>query len=279
MADEATELEGSAPTGAAAATDTPPANATASGTATETPAEGTSADDDRWAWLDGVDPDELIRKLPKLQGKVGARAQQQAEKIATERIDKLQADQRATQQQAAETAEREERQRLARENPDALAEKILADEAAREERALEQQRFVEQQNQMAQHIETELNAVYSRPAVKALMDSGDEATRNRLNWRNYRTFAEFVEGVGEALTDHRANAKAEELAKARLEAMQRDGQAGRFRTEGAGGADLGLSGGVPGGRLFTREEIADMPLDEYRKHKGAIAQQAAAGLI
>ena len=271
MAGEDQELAGSTVGAVAPVTD----GSQPAGEAGADAAQAATNETDIWARLAEADPDEVLRRLPRLQGKVGALAQSQAQK----QLDAFKAEQAQAARVVAEQADRAERQRLARENPDALAERVLVEEATRTAAEQDQSRWQAQQEALASHLQEQLNGVYAIPVVKELWEKGDDAAKAKLDWRKYPTFAAFVESVAEAVAESKADARAEVLAKARVEAMTRDGRVQRMAGEAqANGADLGL-GGIPGGRLYSAADLASMPLEEYRKNRASIEAQAAQGLI
>lgn len=247
-----------------------------SGEATQATAPGS---DDIWERVTALDPDELVKKHPRLAGRLGTMSQKQAEKLAEQHV--AQYRQQEAQRLAAEAVQREqqERIRLAREDPDRLAEQVLAEAAQHSQASERAQLWQQYEAETRNRLQAQINAIYDKPGVKALWESGDDALRKRLDYRTYKDFTDFVEGVADAIADHRAGTKADSLAKARLEALQADRQTEQFRRDGARAADLGLGGGPPAGHVFTREEIARMDTPTYRKYKSAIYEQEAAGLI
>lgn len=264
----------------------PPATAQDGGsTSPATPTDVTQAppeqqQDDIWARVAELDLDELIRRNPRLQGKVGSLAQQQSQKAISEYQSRAV---REAEERAAE-AHRAELLDLARNNPDALAERVAADIAKQtvEERTRSQTaRAIE-----AEHtkLANELNAFYRKPIVEEVWGNADAETRAKLTWTNYDTVTDFLEAAAEVLSEYRSEkksaAKAEELAKKRFEAMMKEANIEKVKTDAESAkADLNLDGLSSGTRIFTREEIKAMPLEEYRKHKTAIRAQVAAGYV
>lgn len=258
-------------------------------TANAAPPAGTGAPDgatdsasqtpDIFAQLATLDADEIIAKHPKLAGRLGTLAQKQAQDVARREIEAFK--QAEQQRIAAEAYQREqdERIRLAREDPDRLAEQILAEAAEAGRNVERSQLWSEYENQTRARLQQQIDSVYQQPGVKEIWESGDETVRQKLDYRRYKDFTSFVVGVADVIADDRANKKGESIAKARLEALQADSQTQQFRRDGAQVTDLGLGGGPPAGHVFTREEIAGMDTATYRKFKAAIYEQEANGLI
>lgn len=248
-----------------------PADAAGSDPATATP--------DIWDQIASLDPDELVKKHPRLAGRLGTMSQKQADRLAEERIAAYR--QQEAQRVAAEMLQREqqERIRLAREDPDKLAERVLAEEAQNSQASERAQLWQRYETETKARLQQQIDAIYEDPEVRELWDNGDEALRKRLDFRSYPDFTKFTIGLAKVLREVGASKQADELAKARLEALQADSKTQQFRRDGAAGADLGLGGGPPGGRVFTREELDAMSVTEYRKHKTAIDAQVAAGLV
>lgn len=252
----------------------PPAGLGAPHGATDSPSQP-----DIWEQVSGLDPDELVKRHPRLAGRLGTMSQKQAQTLAAQQVAEYR--QQEAQRIAAEMFQREqaERIRLAREDPDRLAQQVLA-EAAQSSQANERAQQWQEYVQATQaRLQEQIDAIYQEPEVKELWESGDDAMRRRLDYRSYPDFTKFSLGIAKALVDSASGKRAEELAKARLEALQADSKTQQFRRDGAAGADLGLGGGPPAGHVFTREEITRMDTATYRKYKAAISEQEAAGLI
>lgn len=257
-----------------AAAAAPPAGLGAPNGATDSPSQP-----DIWEQVSGLDPDELVKRHPRLAGRLGTMSQKQAQTLAAQQVAEYR--QQEAQRIAAEMFQREqaERIRLAREDPDRLAQQVLA-EAAQSSQANERAQQWQEYVQATQaRLQEQIDAIYQEPEVKELWESGDDAMRRRLDYRSYPDFTKFSLGIAKALVDSASGKRAEELAKARLEALQADSKTQQFRRDGAAGADLGLGGGPPAGHVFTREEITRMDTATYRKYKAAISEQEAAGLI
>ncbi len=282
MGDDATSTESAATTlteGTA-----PPATAQGDGASSEaTPTvaetEAASTEVDIWAKLSELDPDELIRRNPRLQGKVGSLAQQQAQRLASE-IEQKNAARIAAQ---AEASRRAELRRLAEENPDALATRVVADLAQQEREERERASITRTTESLHQQLAQELNSFYDRAIVKEVWEHATPEMKQKLTWTNYNDIPSFLEAASDIISDYRAEkkstTKAEELAKKRYEAMVKEAQLAAVKSDAESGTDLNLDSMSSGTKIFTRQEIRDMSLEEYRKHKTTIAAQRAAGLI
>ena len=249
--------------------------------AAPTEAEATPASpEDIWAKVAELDLDELIRRNPRLQGKVGSLAQQQSQRAISE----FQTRQTAELAEQAKRTERAELARLAREDPDALAARVVTDLAKtefEENNRSQAARAVE-----AEHtkLANELNALYEKPIVKELWDQADADTRAKMTWTNYNTISEFMEVMSDVISDYRAEkkvgTKAEELAKKRFEAMVKESKIEGVKSDAETAAsDLNLDGLSSSEHIYTPAEIAAMTLEEYRQVKTKIRAQAAAGYI
>ncbi len=239
----------------------------------------TASQPDIWEQVNSLDPDELVKRHPRLAGRLGTMSQKQAQRLADEQVNAYR--QQEAQRIAAEQFQRDqqERIRLAREDPDRLAQQVLA-EAAEHSQASERAQVWQQYEQATRaKLQSQIDAIYEEPEVKELWESGDDALRKRLDYRSYPDFTKFSVGVAKALAEAYASKKGEELARVRLEALQADSKTQQFRRDGAAVTDLGLGGGPPAGHVFTREEIARMDTATYRKYKSAIYEQESAGLI
>lgn len=245
-----------------------------------------------WSRLETVDLDELIQKAPKLkdrlEGKAGALAQKQAEKLARERFEGWQREQHTRLQAEAHQREQDELRRLATEDPDKLAERVLTQDEQRrkqaEDRQREQATFDRFQREVGGHLEAQLQDIYSEPEFKELWESSDPETRRALDWKSHPSFAKFTAALARAYADHHASERAETLAKSRFDAHLLDEQARRMKAEGKDRPDLALQAAVPGGKLYTREDLARMMSSregraEWKANKHIIDQQIAQGLI
>lgn len=254
----------------------PPAGTDAPSGATATQSEQQSPAD-IWAQVANLDPDELVKKHPRLAGRLGTMSQKQAERLAAQQVEAYR--QQEAARFAAEQLQRDaqERIRLAREDPDKLAERVLAEEARSAEASREHDTWRRYEDETRTRLQAQIDAVREQPIFKEVAEHGTEVQQKALDYRQYRDFTAYVTGVAEAVADYRAAKKADELAKARLEALQADSKTQQFRREGANGADLGLGGGPPGVRDFTPEEVANFTPDEWRKYKAHVLAQAEAG--
>jgi len=247
-------------------------------------AAGTTAAslEDIWARVAELDPEELIRKNPRLQGKVGALAQQQAQRARQE----ADAAYNARIEAARVAEERATMRRLADTDPDALAVRIQAD-LARTEYQEQQTRLLEaQQAEMSRSLAERLDKFYSKPIFVEAWNEASPADREKLKWANYREIDEFFEAAAEVIAEHRSNKKAESKAEAlatkRLEALQKASAVDGVKAEAAGGrADLNLDGLSGGDHIFSESEIrANIGNSAWRKaNLSKINAQAAAGLV
>ncbi len=252
----------------------PPAGANA-----ETSATTSSADDAFWERLSAADPDELVKRHPRLAGRIGTLSQKQAERLTAQQMEQYRTEQAKLAAADLYRREQEERVRLAREDPDQLAERVLAEVAEQGRESERAQHWAQYQQVTNQRLQAQIDAIYESPEIKALWESGSDEIRKQLDYRNYPDFTQFSIGVAKAYAADQVGKRGEEVAKARLEAIQADTKTAQFRRDGAAAADLNLTGGPNPGHVYTREEIARMDTATYRKHKAAIYQQEADGLI
>lgn len=266
-------------TGATAAPETSAAaTATPSDAAASLTAETPSADP--YATLADLDVEEIIRRHPKLQGKVGSLAQQQAQRLHQQYLREQQAVEEARQEQARRAELRE----LARTDPDRLAETTLRNLSQEEAKARETALWQQFQRETGGQLEAQFNAFYQQPVVQHLWQTADDTTRAKLDWRNYDSVGEWNAACVDVLAEQRAEAKAAERAKKLVEAAEKSGRVEEMAGEGGGGVDLGLGGMVEGGRRFRRSEIDPhsptyMGREQYRKLAKAIDYQIDNGLL
>jgi hypothetical protein len=245
----------------------------------------TSADaaaEDIWAKVLELDPEELIRKNPKLQGKLGALAQLLGQRYAQETSQRY-------EQQIAEGRERErianeraERKRLAENDPDALAARVLADEARTEFQEQQRQLLERQRSEMSRSLATRLDAFTQKPIFAEAWEAATPDERKKLDWTNYREIDDFFADAAEVISEHRASKKADALSAKRLEAARKESAIEGVKAEAANGrADLNLDGMSTGEHIFSESEIrANIGNAAWRKaNLSKINQQAAAGLI
>lgn len=238
--------------------------------------------DDIWARVAELDPEEMIRKNPRLQGKVGALAQQQAQRARAE----ADAAYNARVEAARVAEERATMRKLAQEDPDALALRVQAD-LARTEYQEQQQRLLDaQQSEMSRSLADRLDKFQSKPIFLEAWNEASPADREKLKWTNYREIDDFFEAAAEVISEHRsekkAAARAESLAAKRLEALQKERAIDGVKAEAADGrADLNLDGMSSGDHIFSESEIrANIGDAAWRKaNLSKVNAQATAGLV
>jgi hypothetical protein len=230
-----------------------------------------------------VDPHELIKNIPSLQGVIGNLTQKQAQQLARQMAQDEQTRQAAEAEVARIKSVRDEKRRLAQEDPDKLAQ-VVAEEVTREEYQ-EWQRDIRKsmQSEFSGYLAGEVQEVYSDPDVQAIMKDADRETLEKLDWRNHKGLASWVKVVNKLVAEHHTSKKADELSKARSKAANKESVVDAARDGAGDGVDLGLAGNAPGGRLFTVDDLAQMArsgdLESYRKYKKIIAVQAQEGRI
>ena len=262
----------SSATGSAAAA--PPAGQGGSDQATS------STDGDGiWAQVLTLDADELVKRHPKLAGRIGTLSQKQAQALAAQQMNDYRQSEATRLAAEQQQRTRNERVRLAREDPDQLAQQVLTEEAQSERDQVEAQLWGRFEQHTKGQLQAQIDGIYQDPEIQDILANGDVETIRRLDYRQYPDFTKFSLGVARVLRDAHAGKLANDLAKGRTEAMMADQQSQRLRRDGANGADLGLSSGLAAGHIFTREELASMPMSEYKKHKAVIEKQAEEGLI
>ena len=241
--------------------------------------------------LSTQDVDEIIRRNPKLQSRIGRISEREARKLAEKEVAAFQAQLADQERQARAKWEREEERRLAATDPEELARRRVQAIDADETREAEAVR----QNQVVGHLERqaaefngnvlrELDDVLASPMVQAWyaelprdeqlkLHHGSQTGNNRMR--------KFVEGLMTAHAERTVQARAEELAAGRLDAMLKERGLDHLRSVAREGADLGRNGGVPGGRRYTIRDLnmvgeaGGMSLDEYRRVKPLIDAQLA----
>lgn len=256
----------------------PASTAEASATpATDSAAESVAADP--YALIADLDPDELVKRFPKLQTRIGHLAQKQAQQQAQAQMEAFRADQQRLAEVQRQQEQLAEMEALARQDPEApLSQKVLSDTLKQRSQAQKLEEWKALREDMARGVQKQIEAVYEKPEVKALWDAADEATRKRMDYRTYADFSDFVMGVSDVLGEARVNARADELAKARIKAMEATNKIAAA-TNGAERPDLGLGDGAPGARRFSRSDIASMSLAEFKKNESEIDRQAREGQI
>lgn len=250
---------------------------------TEATAESTTNTDDAfWARLAEVDPDEVIRRSPKVQGKVGALAQQQTQKAVRDTDARYQTQIAEAREATRVAEERATRRRLAEQDPDALAAKILADTALEEYQENQTKLLQAQRGEMSRALADRLDKFQAKPIFMEAWTDATPEQKKRLDWTQYKEIDDFFEAAAEVISDHRSEKKADALATKRLEAMRKEGTIEGIKADAAaGGADLNLDGMSAGSHIFSEAEIkANIGNSAWRKANiAAINQQAAAGLI
>lgn len=244
------------------------------------PPAAETAKPDPYAALAEVDIDELIRRDPRLQGKIGNLAQQQSAR----EIQRIMRDRQAEEERQMEQARIAELRQLARNDPDKLAQETLKDLRTKEQKAREMELWQQFQQQTSGQLEQQLNDFYNQPAVKEMWAKTDDATRARLDWRNYGTVGEWNAAASDILADFKADKLAEAKARKLVEAAQKSGRVEAMADEASEGVDLGLGGLAPGGRRFRLSEINPrspnfIGMDAYRKNQAAIEAQIDQGLL
>jgi hypothetical protein len=227
-----------------------------------------------------IDIDELLRRNPKLQGKFGQAVQRgtnaEVQRLARER----QAEDEAKMAQARLIEKRE----LARNNPDKLAQETLRELREEEVKTREQDLWKKFQKETGGQLEQQFNDFYLQPDVKSLWDSTDDATRRRLDWRNYDSVGQWNAVAADILADFKAEKLAEVRAKRMIEAAEKSSRVEAMAGEASEGVDLGLGGMVSGGRQFKLSEITPghpnfMGREAWKKHASAIEYQVDNGLL
>jgi hypothetical protein len=239
--------------------------------------------DDIWAKVLELDPEELIRKYPKLQGKVGSLAQQQTQREIQRLNSEWEQRRTADLEERAKQQRRAELRQLATSDPDALAARVVTDLTQEELQDRDRRRIAQVREEHYQQLAGELNSFYRKPIVEEVWAQADADTRAKLTWTNYNDIPSFLEAAADIISDYRsekkASAKAESLAKQRLEALQKEAKIEAVQADAQGKTDLNLDGLSSGTRIFTRAEIQAMSLEEYRKNASAIMAQSRAGYI
>lgn len=277
MAVDAADMVEATAQPAAVAEVAPPSEATV-----DTAGAAAATLDDIWARVAELDPEEMIRKNPRLQGKVGALAQQQAQRARAE----SDAAHNARMEATRVADERATMRRLAQEDPDALALRVQAD-LARTEYQEQQQRLLDaQQSEMSRSLAERLDRFQSKPIFLEAWNEVTPADRERLKWTNYREIDEFFEAAADVIAEHRSEkksaAKAETLAVKRLEALQKERAIDGVKAEAADGrADLNLDGMSSSDHIFSESEIrANIGNAAWRKaNLSKINAQAQIGAV
>ncbi len=266
----------------AAATESGAAPASANTEATPTAPEAAAPAIDVWAEALKLDPDELVRRYPALQGKVGALAQQQSQRAMQE----YRQQQEAQAASAAEATKRAQLKDLAARDPDALALRVQTDLITQEYQEQQNRLLEAQQGEMQRALASRLDRVMQTKGFQEVWAESDEATRAKLSWTNYREMDEFFEAANDIIAEHRAerraDAKAEKLFEKRQAALKAEGAIDGVKSDAAdGGAGLNLDGLSGADHIFSVSEIRANQTDPaWRKANLAkINLQYRAGLI
>lgn len=253
---------------------------TASGEATPPGASTTQLDDAFWARLSEIDPDEIIRRNPRVQGKVGALAQRQSDQARRQAEQEFQGQLASIRDARATEDERARLRQLATTDPDKLAEATLTKLAMDEFNDTQRKMLSDQQAQMSQALAGQLNRFYERPLFQEVWEQADADTRAKLSWTNYQDIPSFFEAAAEIITDFRSEKKASTLANKRLEALQKDAKLSQVTADAdAGQPGANLDGLSNAGHVFTQAEVSAMDMPTFSKNKSVINAQYAAGLI
>lgn len=235
---------------------------------------------DPYAAIADLDPDELLRRHPRLQGKLGALAQQQAQR----QVAQLQAQQQAAAQAAA--AEAEERMRLqnwshlAEQDPGQLSQEIGNYQRQQEIQRQQSAQIDQARAQMAQELTNQFNAVYSQPEIQQVIaETKDPAILEQLDWRRYPNVASYITATARVVGQHYAAREGDRLANERLEALRRSQSAQRFAGEAANGVGQTVAGAPVGGHIFSEDELKAMSVEDWRKHKAEVERQRQNGTL
>lgn len=285
------------PTSTESPTAAAPATASTEATATDvvTPAEGEapaaeapSAEDLFWAKFNETDPDELIKRNPRLQGKVGALAQKQAQQAEAAATARLRAEHQAEQTRQEAALRQAELLNLADTDPDRLAERFKEDAAKQRQSDIEEAQFDRWKSNVSNGLEAQYNEVYDDPEFREIFDASDDVTKASFDHHNHPNVKSWMRVLTNAYADHRVKSqvekRAEEIATKRIAAATKSDQIENMASEASQGIDLGVGGATPGGRIFRRSELAEMKRTsegraEWKKHREAIEYQADHGLI
>lgn len=295
MADEAsTQAASAAPAAVVEATpaqeSAAPAEQATEGAASaaETVQAQQPAEADIWARLAEVDPDELIQNHPRLQGKLGALAQKQAQKDLERFKSDWQQEQDRKQAAAEAKRKRDELTHLAQTDSEALAKRWMETATEDDYNDFLNAKYQEWERGALGKYNAEIMALYQDEEVREAFEAADDATKAKMWWENYQgqgSLAKLTKAITEVVADRRAEkraeARAEELYRARAEAARRDGAAEAAARDAAeqGRPDLNLSSGVPGGRIFSNADVAAMSLADYLKNEDVIEEQRRLGVF
>lgn len=224
-----------------------------------------------WDKLKAIPPEELLEKVPGLNGKIGRLAQQQAQRAIQEERARLRQEQEQAQREAEAQRRLEERDRKAIEAPDELAEDWLKErEAAKAQQAQNayRERF---RDEMATRLAADYDAVLEDPEIAALFEAAaDDEERFTLHWRGNETTTEWVKRLAKSLAKDQAKreietvkGQVEELAKARLAALMKERNLQGADLEMPSGLDsMPSDGGVP-----SYTEIINWPFEKRQKFR------------
>jgi hypothetical protein len=250
--------------------DSPDRNVTPETTETQEPQE--LSDEELDALLQRLDPREIIRRHPGVQGSLGALAQKQARELAAKELE----EQRRRERELQDQQEEEELVRLAEENPEAAARGFAERTARKRSQNSNVAREQSIREEYGAMLDSEMNAIYETPIMRELANSMTDEQIVRLWWKNgeYNSFAAWAQGMLQQVREFGREEGRKEAAKSapsnpRLQSQAPTRTGPRTRTSDDYSSGLGESiDDTPG--KYGPGSVKKMDFSEYARHRDEI---------
>ena len=164
--------------------------------------------------LKSMQPDDLLRLHPGLQGKYGAEIDRRSRELAAKKLD----EERQRQAQILEEAEENALIELAETDPEAAAREIANRAKTKKVQKDELKRQEEINTRYGSLLHTEMEEIYKTPLMDELAKEMTDEQLVALYWKNgqYNGFADWSEGFARTLLEY-GKEKGRQEAKAELE--------------------------------------------------------------
>ncbi|MFN8525111.1 MAG: hypothetical protein U0821_18600 [Chloroflexota bacterium] len=245
-------------------------------------AAATPDDQDIWAKVTELDPEELIKRHPKLQGKIGSAAQKLAQRQTQETLDRATREAAAQQQKQQQAADRAKLRELADSDPDELARVIKERESRAEADEASASARAEYEQHVARQVQQQIDDVWNDDDSQEFLASLTEDQRQALNPYSgkFQSFGQWTKSFIKARTAYeRTKLPQSKAVQERVAAEMKDQRLEQMTNEEPLGANLGVGGVSPGGQIFTASQIGAMSPEEYAKNRAAILAQYQSGQL
>lgn len=226
-------------------------------------------------YLLSLNPEDLLRKHPGLQGKFGALVDKNAREIAA----RERAEERRRQQEAEERQEEEELVRLAREDPESAAPALAERIARQRNQKANNERETQIRQEYGSMLDSEMNAIYETPIMAEFANVMSDEQLATLWWKNgrYNSFASWAENMLRTVREFGREEGRREVSRSALETNQRQPAASTRSAPKPRGQAEGFSAGlgervesVPG--QYKPGDVRKMDFGTYAKNRDNILE-------